>query len=40
MDSKSECEEMIYPYVCFSVDNFDEAFGDIQAGKHVPKFKN
>jgi hypothetical protein len=30
MDSKSDSEEMIYPYVCFSVDNFDEAFGEIQ----------
>ena len=30
MDSKSDSEEMIYPHVCFSVDNFDEAFGDIQ----------
>ena len=30
MDSKSECEEMTYPYVCFTVDNFDEAFSDIQ----------
>lgn len=30
MDSKSECEEMTYPFVCFTVDNFDEAFSDIQ----------
>jgi len=29
MDSKSECEEITFPYVCFSVDNFDEAFSDI-----------
>ena len=29
MDSKSDGEEMIFPYVCFSVDNFDEAFSDI-----------
>jgi hypothetical protein len=32
MDSKSEGEEMTYPYVCFTVDNFDEAFSDIQVG--------
>ena len=30
MDSKSESEEMTYPFVCFTVDNFDEAFSDIQ----------
>jgi len=30
MDSKSEGEEMTYPYVCFTVDNFDEAFSEIQ----------
>ena len=30
MDSKSEGEEMTYPFVCFTVDNFDEAFSDIQ----------
>ena len=23
-------EEMTYPFVCFTVDNFDEAFSDIQ----------
>ena len=32
MDSKSESEEMTYPFVCFTVDNFDEAFSDIQVG--------
>ena len=31
MDSKSEGEEMTYPYVCFTVDNFEEAFSDIEA---------
>ena len=30
MDSKADGEEIIYPYLCFSVDNFDEAFEDIQ----------
>jgi hypothetical protein len=30
MDSKSEGEEMTYPYVCFTVDNFEEAFSDIE----------
>jgi hypothetical protein len=35
MDSKSESEEMIYPYVCFSVDNFDEAFEDIQVLRYL-----
>jgi len=31
MDTKAEGgEEMTYPYVCFTVDNFDEAFSEIE----------
>lgn len=29
MDSKGDYEEMTYPNICFTVDNFDEAFGDV-----------
>jgi hypothetical protein len=29
MDGKGDGEEITYPHVCFSVDNFDEAFEDV-----------
>lgn len=29
MDGKGDGEEITYPYVCFSIDNFDEAFDDV-----------
>ncbi|XP_054268220.1 uncharacterized protein KIAA0930 homolog isoform X2 [Macrosteles quadrilineatus] len=29
MDTKGEVEEMVYPHVCFMVDNFNEVFCDI-----------
>ena len=29
MDEKGDSEEMTYPYVCFTVDNFDEIFDEV-----------
>ena len=29
MDGKGEGEEMTYPFVCFTVDNFDEIFSEV-----------
>ena len=29
MDSKGETEEITYPHVCFTVDNFDEIFSEV-----------
>ena len=29
MDGKGDSEEMTYPYVCFTVDNFDEIFNEV-----------
>ena len=30
MDGKGDSEEMTYPYVCFTVDNFDEIFDEVR----------
>ena len=29
MDGKGETEEITYPHVCFTVDNFDEIFSEV-----------
>ena len=29
MDTKSDCEEITFPHVCFSVDDYEEAWSDI-----------
>ena len=33
MDEKGDSEEMTYPYVCFTVDNFDEIFDEVSVRK-------
>lgn len=30
MDGKGETEEITYPHVCFTVDNFDEIFSEVE----------
>ena len=39
MDGKGDFEEMTYPYVCFTVDNFDEIFDEVCSRDIINNFR-
>ena len=42
MDEKGDSEEITYPYVCFTVDNFDEIFDEVctMLGANQKRYKS